>query len=250
MTSIAALMAFYDDPADTTEAAIRSVQGLVDHLVAVDGAYATFPGGEAKSPDEMRDRIQATAEEIGVDVLFYTPADVWAGGEPEKRDRMYRMADATGADWYTILDTDFLFEYPQGVHAVLDSLDAALGYEVAKVTLVDYLAPSEGSDDRVRQESELPLFYRAAGLGPIHIGPTHFHTWREGAGTHLWGCQNTPQVPWADLTDVVHVQHKWWERTDDRQAQKWGYYVLRDAAQLEPNPFIPQQLVAATAEEE
>lgn len=239
MTSVCALMAFYDDPADTTEAAIRSVEGLVDHLVAVDGAYASFPGGEAKSPPEMRERIQVVAEEIGVNVLFYTPADVWAGGEVEKRDRMYRMGDATGADWFTILDTDFLFEYPLGTHAVVDALDAAQGYEVGQIKLVDYLT-QEGSDERVRQESPLPLFYRASGLAPIHIGPTHYHTWREGAGTHLWGCGNTPQVPWADLSDVVHVHHKWWERDQNRQIRKWMYYMQRDQAKLEVSPFAIQ----------
>jgi hypothetical protein len=245
-------MAFYDDPADTTEAAIRSVQGLVDHLVAVDGAYATFPGGEAKSPDEMRERIQATAEEIGVDVLFYTPADVWAGGEPEKRDRMYRMADATGADWYTILDTDFLFEYPKGVHAVVGrARRRALGYEVAKVTLVDYLLPSEGSAASACGRSRSCRCSTAPPGSRRSTSARRTSTPGARAPARTSGAARTPRRcrgPTSPTSSTCSTSGGSARRPAG--AEVGLLRPPRRDAQLEPNPFIPQQLVAATAEEE
>lgn len=248
MTSICALMAFYDDPPDAIERAIRSVEGLATHLVAVDGAYASFPGGEAHSHAELPERIREAAFAIGIDLLLYMPEDVWVGGEPEKRDRMFRMGDATGADWFTVLDSDFRFTYPEGQNAVFEVLDGALGFEVGEVELIDYLTNAE-TNERERIVSKLPLFYRAAGYAPIRVGPTHYHTRREGSGTHLWGCANTPRVPWFDMTGVVSVEHEWWHRDDNRQIRKWTYYFQRDQAELEKNPFSPA-LVAAMAEEE
>jgi hypothetical protein len=266
---VAALLSWYDEPPAVLERAIRSYAEIADHLVAVDGAYATFPGGEATSAPEQREAIERTAADCGLDLLLWQPADQWAGGEIEKRDRMYRLADVTGADWYVICDADFLLEFPYktGVRAVQEDLRAATrrGLEVAKVTLVDYLTDDVGGDVRREVRNELPLFYRAAGLSPLHISETHYHTIREGSDTHLWGCLRTPQVEHFDMTDTVHVRHEWWHRDEMRQAAKWGYYVLRDANRLERSPFaVPDApelgfigettpddtLVAATAEEE
>ncbi len=247
MTTIAALMSFYADDADMIERAIRSVDGLATHLIAVDGAYDSFPGGEPHSAAETCQRVRETAEAIGVDLLFYSPAEVWARGEQEKRDRMYRMADATGADWYTVLDADFVFEYPLGIHAVFDALEDAHGFEVCDVDLRTPLKTEAGEWETTEQA--LPLFYRAAGLAPIRIGPTHYHTYREGSGTHLWGCGQTPQVPHFDMRAAVRVQHEWFRRDENRQASRWAYYMNRDGQQLEKNPFA-KQLVAAMAEEE
>lgn len=248
---IAALMSFYDDPPDMIERAIESVAELVEVIVAVDGAYGVFPSGEARSPAEQVDAIQETAAACDLDLLLYQPNDVWHGGEVEKRDFMFRLADTMRADWYTILDTDFIFEYPYrlGVQSVFEDLRVAQkrGFEVGKVTLIDHVS-TPGANSKRRVENELPLFYRVAGLAPIHIGPTHYHTWREGSEEHLWGCLNTPQVAHFDMTDTVHVRHEWWHRDEARQARKWGYYLVRDGQKLEPNPFAPT-LVAATAGE-
>lgn len=251
MTTVCALMAFYDDPPDAIERAIRSVEGLATHLVAVDGAYASFPLGGAYSPLETRQRLQKTAIDVGLELLVYSPVDVWMGGEPEKRDRMFAFAHATSADWYTVLDTDFVFEYPEGIAAAFESLEGAQGYEIGEVALVDYLTNPE-TNERERVDSKLPLFYRGAGCAPIRIGPTHYHTRREGSETHLWGCANTPRVPWFDMTSVVSVQHEWWHRDDNRQIRKWTYYFQRDQAGLEHNPYAPEasKLVAAMAEED
>jgi hypothetical protein len=238
---LTALMAFYDEPPHTLERSIRSAAQIIDHLVVVDGAYASFPGGTGRSPEEQREVIQRTADDCELDLLLWQPADVWAGGEPEKRDRMFRLADITGADWYVILDADFVFQYPyrSGPGAVREDLDVAAkrGYEVAKVKLVDYLAADAIGAERKRIEHELLLFYRAAGLAPLHIGPTHYHTTREGSDLHLWGCALTPQIEHFDMTDTVHVQHEWWHRAEYRQAQRWGYYVQRDMHGLEISPY-------------
>jgi hypothetical protein len=249
---IAALMSFYDDPPESVERAIRSVSELATHLVAVDGAYGSFPSGEARSPASNIEAIVAATTACELELTLHQASDVWAGGEVEKRDFMYRLADTTKADWYTILDTDFVFEFPyrSGVEDVFADLRVAAkrGYEVGKVRLIDFVG-SEDHKARRRVESDLPLFYRAAGLPPIRIGPTHYHTWREGYEKHLWGCGGTPQHPHFDMVDTVHVRHEWWHRSDERQIRKWTYYHQREQAGLEPNPFAPV-LVAATAEED
>lgn len=249
---VTALMSFYDDPPEMIERAIRSAAPIIDALIAVDGAYGIFPGGLAHSPDDQVETIRRVAAGCELDLLLYQPTDVWIGGEVEKRDFMFRLGDVTQPDWFTILDTDFVFEYPyrRGAEEVRADLRRAErdDYEVCKVRLIDHVAHPRAKSRR-RVENELPLFYRAAGLPPIHIGPTHYHTWREGYEKHLWGCINTPQLDHFDMTDVLHVQHEWWHRDEDRQAAKWGYYVLRDGQQLEKNPFASKSLVAVAAEE-
>lgn len=241
---ITALLSWYDEPADTLERAIRSASEIVTSLVAVDGAYASFPGGEATSDDEQRDVIQQTARDCGLDLLLYQPSEPWAGGEIEKRDRMFRMGDATRADWFVILDADFVFEYPYrtGAGAVFDDLAVAKkrGFEVCKVGIVDYLVDDDGTGERKRTVSEIPLFYRAAGLPPLHISGTHYHTTREGYDTHLWGCAMTPQLEHFDMTDTMRIQHEWWHRDENRQVRKWGYYLQRGLHGLEKSPFASQ----------
>jgi hypothetical protein len=249
---VTALMSFFDDPAEMIERAIRSAVPIIDALVAVDGAYATYPAGEARSPTVQVDTIRRVAADCEIDLLLYQPSDLWIGGEVEKRDFMFRLGDTTKPDWFVILDTDFVFEYPyrRGAEDVRADLRTAekREFEVCNVTLIDHVA-HPGANHKRRVETDLPLFYRVAGLAPIHIGPTHYHTTREGYDTHLWGCSNTPQLPHFDMTDTLHVKHEWWHRDENRQASKWGYYMVRDGQQLERNPFS-QQLVAATAEED
>lgn len=235
-------MCLYDEKLSMISRSIESALPIIDTLVVADGAYASFPSGEARSPVDQIDLIQRICREREIDLILHQPSEVWADGEPEKRDHLFHLADTTGADWYVVLDTDFVFEYRRGVPVVLERLrDATL--DCGEIVLENYLRPDmQGPAPEIgppipwqRNLDPLPLFYRGKGAPRIRIGPTHYHTKREGDSTHTWGCSNTPQLPRFKVPLLVH--HEWWKRDDPREIKKWTYYFQRDQAQLETSPF-------------
>jgi hypothetical protein len=79
---------------------------VADRVVAVDGAYARYPGATVTSPADQAEAIRVTAQEVGLEAVIYEPQRLW-GGQVEKRDYLLRQA-SVGSDWIAVVDADFL----------------------------------------------------------------------------------------------------------------------------------------------
>jgi hypothetical protein len=97
------LMSWYDEDASWLDRRHRQPlpRGMT-HLVAVDGAYALFPDGRARSGVEQHRAISETCEGLGISSTIYAPQTVWTGNEVEKRSFMFRLGLAVAdgpQDW-------------------------------------------------------------------------------------------------------------------------------------------------------
>src|SRR5882757_3984281 len=109
MKIIGLLNWYEEDPAWLAEC-VASISRVCDHLVAVDGAYAEFPGSLKKpaSSNEQVEIINRTAAGAGMGVTLHVPRLPWFTGEVGKRNAMFRLASAFAEpdDFYLVLDAD------------------------------------------------------------------------------------------------------------------------------------------------
>lgn len=94
---VTAVLQWYDEPPELLDRCIRSLAVVADHLLAVDGAYARFPGGKPASSPEQAEAIRMAADAIGLDCTVLVPDRLWAG-QVEKRDVMFGLA-SIDSDW-------------------------------------------------------------------------------------------------------------------------------------------------------
>lgn len=222
-TRIVALLSWYDEDPALLHGAVSSVAPHVDRLVALDGAYALFPGAQARSDPAQR---QAIREAAGVTpVTVRAPGEPWAGGEVQKRARLFQLGrrHVRGPqDWFVILDADEHWtRAPEDLHERL----AATGLDVAKAS-----ASAKGDPGST---APIEKFFRA--LPGLTVKGTHYHYCAEGEVV-LWGGRQ--EAPSLDLSGVVVIEHR--EREDAARANRArAYYAVRDRARIEVPPPAP-----------
>lgn len=231
--SIIGLLSWYDEHPAWLERAILSLHKIpgLDHLIALDGAYALYPDGTARSGLEQYEAIHNAAAQNGIGLTIHTPTSVWRGNEIEKRTFLFRLADQIAQskrDWLFVFDGDEEIK-----HVPTDLAQRLAGtstFDVADVTL------NEPHPTGRRTEFRLPMFFRAS-LGLTVVG-NHF-TYRTPDGRNLWGNARTDRLePRIDLTDM-RVDHYTHFRPTDRNTAAKAYYTARDLAQIEdPVPCV------------
>jgi hypothetical protein len=151
MTRLIAVLSWFDEPLPLLASCLEGMaRGGVDHLVAVDGAYRLFPGGEARSHIDQHAVLAAGTKQYGIGLTLVVPSTVWAGNEVEKREYAFRQALAASGpgDWFWSLDADEI------ITAVPDDLkdrleDAAEDAALIGVTIRS--PPARGSPIRGRR---------------------------------------------------------------------------------------------------
>ena len=140
------LLSWYDEHPSWLVECVASAAKLCDHIIAVDGAYATFPGALRRpySSTDQADAIMRTAAGVGIGCTVHASRQPWFGGEVEKRDFMFRLGEAftTPEDWYLRIDADEIITC-----APSDSKQrlAESEFDVAEVSIWE--RPSERADD-------------------------------------------------------------------------------------------------------
>lgn len=221
------LLNWYEENPAWLAECVASASTLCDHLIAVDGPYAAFPGAMRRpaSGTDQAETIQRVAAGVGMGCTIHTSREPWWGGEVAKRDFMFKLGltFAKADDWFLRIDAD---EVLSGVQPwTRDTLEES-PYDVAELNI--YTNEPEVGE----YSSPFRCLYRA--LPDIAIEHTHYYVTAgrrvlNGGGV-LW------QEP-ADFLDGVRLEHRTHQRPIGRKALKNAYSaVIND---LEKVPECP-----------
>lgn len=212
------LICFYDEPVETL---VNCVVGLaragVDHVVAVDGAYALYPDAQPASHPDQHAAIHVTARAMGMRLTVHTPDDPWEGNEVEKRTFMHRLAWAMSepGDWHLVMDADqVVIRQPEDFRERL----ANTKEDVGQTTFTE-----RGTEFMVRN------IFRGDKL--VRLRRNHY-TYVTEDGKFLWASEKKPLEPCADFKDVL-VDHRVEVRPRDRVEKRLLYYQQRDLKAIE-----------------
>lgn len=206
MRVVGVLNWYEESPAWLAET-VASASKLCNHIIAVDGPYASFPGALTKpySGTEQAAAILHTAAGVGMGCTIHASRDVWWGGEVEKRDFMFRLGEqfTTPDDWYFRIDADeILTDVPTSARESLEGTDC----DVAEVTIWER---------EYSGESPFRCLFRAhRGL---QIKGNHY--------TVVHGGTVLNTAPALDLSRV-RLEHRSHLRTAERQKLKRTYGAL------------------------
>ncbi|MBB3752607.1 hypothetical protein FHT44_005119 [Mycolicibacterium sp. BK634] len=207
---VVGLLNWYEESPAWLIETVASVSKLCDHIIAVDGPYAAFPGAR-KTPysgSEQADAIFHTAAGLGMGCTIHTPRQPWLGGEVEKRDFMFRIGETftTENDWYFRIDADeILTDVPVGTRSQLENS----AWDVGEVTLWER---------EFNGESDFRCLFRARR--GLEIRGNHY-TVADGDRV-LNGSLQVPALP----LPYMRLEHRSHMRPAERQRLKKSYYEL------------------------
>ena len=230
--SVTACLSWYNESPAMLTAAVTSLT-FADHLVAVDGAYALYPDATASSPADQAATIREAASHLGIGCTIHQPQHAWEGNEVEKRSFMFRLAEATGADWYYIADADEQVTHVMtDIHADLDATDL----DAAEVTYW-WHRPHTTPEQRpfatpLREQQGITKFFRA--IPGLHVHQAHYR-YRTPDGRLLWNPAGQATEP-LNLRETIRVQHRNTERDMWRAREQANYYTTRDTHNIEKQP--------------
>lgn len=237
---IIGLLAWYDESPSWLASCVTSLAPHIDHLVAVDGAYAHFPDARARSERIQAETIQATAEAAQLACTIHRPATYWHGGEVEKRSTMFRIAQAYregSQDWYWVIDADCVVTGVPGDFRARLAETEANAVEVVLWERRDYLGDvpdvARTAPLPTASEQKLRMLFRA--LKDVQVVGAHFvYGGFDDAGEwhYLWGHGAMP-VDEAEYFRDVRVEHRSIWRDVYRRDMAKAYYKTRDALGIE-----------------
>jgi len=210
---VVGLLSWYEEPASWLAETVASAARLCDHVIAVDGPYATFPGALRKpaSGSEQADVIAHAAAGAGIGCTIHTPRSPWWDGEVGKRDWMFRAAElvTTEADWLLVIDADeVLTAAPSDAREQL----AATEHDVAELRLWD------------RDGSEIPDRRLLRAVRGLRVEGAHY-VWTAPGGKVLRGNQTLQDLAPAEPLWDVRMEHRTRHRDTSRQEAKRDYYA-------------------------
>jgi hypothetical protein len=234
---VVGLMSWFSERPSWLSACISSyAEAGLTHLVAVDGAYAIFPGGLARSNGIEAETIMDVCNGLGLHLTLVRPDVTWQGNEVEKRTAMFRHAEAVcqpGVDWLQIIDADEVVTRALSgwtdelAGTDLDTADVLLWEQEDRDTQPKAQVDRTVVIDPISRSPIRKLFRATPG---IHCVANHY-TWETPDGRRLWGSHG--MVPALDLTDHFHIEHRTAYRSLHRKGASHDYYRRRDAAGVE-----------------
>lgn len=204
---ITAALAWHDEPIEFLDRCVRSLHGLVDEIVALDGAWRWFNGGTTSSPAEIA-AIRDAAEWAGFPSRIILPDDVF-GSQVDKRARLMAEA-ARSSDWVFIIDADEFVAYHDAemVRAQLATTDLLVAsVEIENLHRGDELPADYHPEGGLRRR----LYRAGTTVVVVHSGYSYH-------GKHL-----LPGEPTVDLGDYVKIAHDICNRGPERN-EKWRQY--------------------------
>jgi hypothetical protein len=222
MKIVAALSWFDEQPEDLAALVTNLAEHGIDGIVAVDGAYADWPGWTARSSIEQYDALIDTA--INADLEVYV--DGWPSlTERQKRTDLFTVAHwfTQPGDWIMVIDADMTIHTSNGLHHALEHA----GTQVATIHTIDGHPTNPTDTHRHR------LLYKHQPTG-ITV-QRHHARYITGNGTVLRDPVHDEQQ--ADATDLpadtLTLWHHPQQRTEARLRARQEYYQHAAATGLE-----------------
>ncbi len=237
---VVGLLSWYEEHPSWLVECVASAARICDHIIAVDGPYAAFPGALRKpfSGAEQADAILRTAAGAGIGCTVHAGRQPWWGGEVGKRDFMFRVGEAftTRTDWYLRIDAD---EVLTSIPPDTKSLLASSELDVAEVTLWERetsLEVADGSPTAGDYETPFRCLFRA--LPGIRIEQAHYivTAHEDGRRKVLRGNDTAHREEPAEALWNVRLEHRTRQRPMSRQRLKQQYGDLIPSLET-PTPF-------------
>lgn len=212
---ICAALCWFDESAEFLTRCVSSLEGLVDAIVAVDGAWELFDG-RAWSPDLQQWAIKTAAFKAGIGCEVIVPPQRWRS-QVEKRAKAMEAA-GDGSDWVFVIDAD---EYVEAVD--VQTVRAELEHSALHVAEVTHrnldLDPSYNPDPP--RAGLTRRFYREGStVIVVHSGYV-----RNGEYLHASDA--------VDLRESVAIVHDNWNRGDARNRRSRDYRKARQREGVE-----------------
>lgn len=213
---ITAALAWFDEEPAALDRCVRSLAGVADALVVLDGPWVGFEHVSTCSPDEQWDAIERAAATVGIRARVEGRSSVWPS-QPVKRAALMQHAAVAGI-WTLVVDADEFVEVrdPDALRASLTATDL----DVAEV-----LVRQVGS--RLRSPGTRPvrrLFRAAAG---VTVERAH-NGYRAADGRWLSGDPgHVDREPALDATGLVTIVNDLDARPQARANRAAAYYKLR-----------------------
>jgi hypothetical protein len=208
----------------------------VDHVVAVDGAYALMVEATPYSGPLEQQAFVELCKALGMGCTLHVPSEPWYGNECEKRTFLFRVGNLVaepGTDWLWVMDADQVVEQsPPDLKARLEQTDldvAATWFTERTDTLLPETAKQARSFDwDPTSRFTVRNIFRAQ---PITVGPNHY-TYVADNGDVLWGEKDRSPVECLVLADVV-IDHRTQVRDLHRREMQRQFYKARDELGIE-----------------
>jgi hypothetical protein len=228
---VVSLLSWYEEDPKWLAAMVRSLPlAGVEQLVALDGAYALYPGGTPASHPSQKEALHEACTQVGIALHCYTPNDVFKGNEVQKRSMLFELSESVteSSDWLMVMDADeVITRVPHDLAERLTDTD----HDVATVTFDeqrDQHRPPPSLWQRQDSYSIRILFRAIRGLR-VH---TNHWTYVTPDGKRLWGQNKRTLEPAMDCDDL-HILHRSDLRPEARRADQYGYYAIRDQRKTE-----------------
>lgn len=209
---IIGLLSWYDEDPQLLKECVAGAAMLCDYIVAVDGAYAHFPGADEKpySDEEQHDAIVQTAKAYGKGVTTWRRVKPWES-EVQKRNAILTqiagIAEPRPGDWLLRFDADeVLTQTGYGTRDLLENTP----HDVAEVILWD---------SRYGGGTPLRALYR--NVPGLRIEQAHYLV-KAYDNTVL----NGPNAVEAEQLWDIRLNHRTHERTPERLTLKAQYNKL------------------------
>lgn len=238
------LLCWYDEPLELLAAHISSQAGVIDHLVAVDGAWAAYPDAQPSSDPQQARLIKEICDGLRIGLTLHTPRSVWAGNEVEKRNFSLALAEAVTREdgWYYSGDADEVV-----THVASDwfqQLEALAREDVGTIQVgIRETRSIPGVLDVVPNDTWGPITNVYRAYRGLTYGPRHYilHAPDPVLGMPL--CVRGDRdylenVGTFDGTDLLRFDHRQ-ERPEWRNVAKREYYVRRDRFGFENKRYDP-----------
>lgn len=224
---LVALLSWYDESPTWLAECVASIAKVCDHLIAVDGPYAMFPGALSKpaSGPEQVETILRVAAGSGIGCTIHAPREPWWGGEIEKRDAMFRIGETftTADDWYFVVDAD------EVVSKVPSDLRQRLGESACDAA--ELMLWERDTQSRLAElvdtstDSRWPLRRLFRALPELHIEQAHYvvTATRDGVKRVLCGNRDVHVVEPAEQLWDLMLEHRRGQRTIGRLRLKDQY---------------------------
>lgn len=246
---IAGLLSWFDESPAWLATAVSGFARFCDVVVAVDGAYALYPGARARSRPDQAEAVTIACEAAGVGLVLHQPNEVFWGNEVEKRNLTLRLAAPflePGVDWVCAFDADYhvMQANPDGIRRELEMTSANVASYVI-LDGVDVLAggmPKHAAKVDVSTEWTMRIRDIFRWTDDLRYEGAHYvvrgtylgaDVYVKGPELFLPGDRAHNVQPCLDLNEQLVVHHRTASRAKIRDEAREQYYRNRDLAGIE-----------------